>query len=110
MESVPRALKQPTNSLETFNLAIMICKESDSLELDLHETAQRLCMFLCEYNPSEIPGMALASPADLAEEIFPTQSPQPGMMDLGAHGLINLLYSVVTEKRQEGVADRLPRK
>lgn len=110
MELVPRALSRPTTSLEAFSLALMICKESAPLELEFHETAQRLSKLLCEYTPSEVPGMALALPRGLSGDPFPGQNLQPGTIDLGAHGLINLLHSLLCEDRQESVAENLPPK
>lgn len=109
MELVPRALSQPTTSLEAFNLAVMIYKDSAPFELDLHETVPRLSKLLREYTPLEVPGMALALPRGLSEEPFPGENLQLGTIDLGAHGLVTLLHCLLCEDRQESVADDIPR-
>lgn len=53
--------------------------------------------------------MALVLPRGASEEPFPGENSQLGTIDLGAHGLINLLHNLLCEGRQESVIDNLPR-
>lgn len=106
MDLVPRALARP--SLETFNLAVMICKESGSYGPDLQRTVQYLSNLLLDCSPMEIPGMALALPRKLTGEPIPCQNLQPGTIDLGVHGLVNLLHRLLCHKDGEKVAEQLP--
>lgn len=106
MDLVPRALARP--SLETFNLAVMICKESDTYGHELQRTVQYLSNLLLDCSPLEIPGMALALPRRLAGEPFPCQNLQPGTIDLGVHGLVNLLHRLMCHKDGANIAEQLP--
>lgn len=106
MDLIPHALSQPTRSLEAFNLAAIIlasAKESGQPILDLRQIAQSLCTLLIEYDPSEIPGMALTP--------FPSQDVvQPGAIDICAHGLVQLLHMILCGDNDKSLLHSIPEK
>lgn len=110
IDLVPRALARPARSLEIFNLLVTLLRsagEAASPGLDLRETARRLNDLLIGYSPSESAGMALALPRRPAENPLPSQEIQPGSIDLGAFGLVNLLHRLLCNNDDEGVSDVL---
>lgn len=107
MDLVPCALYRQSTSLEAFNLAVTISKEATPVELRAGETSQRLSEYLSEYTPAEIPGMALTLPGTAGDPVT-GQSLQPGAVDLGAHGLVSLLHSLLWEDRHDVAVNALP--
>ncbi|KAF3770103.1 hypothetical protein M406DRAFT_86920 [Cryphonectria parasitica EP155] len=96
IDLVPRALAQPTRSLEVFNLLVIVFrseKESAPPSIDIHKTVQRLNELLLAYSPSEKP--------------IPAQGIPPGAIDFGAFGLVNLLHRLLCDNVDGDIASSL---
>lgn len=106
-------LLRPSNSLEAFNLAVILfqsAKDTTSPVLDLQKTVQFLSELLLEYNPSEVSSMALTLPQRRPEDPVPSQNlAHPGVIDLAAYGLVNLLHSILCgDEEDDAISEMIP--
>lgn len=110
IDLIPRALAQPGNSRELFDLLVVLFSAPpDPIAPipDLSLTVQRLYELFLEYEPSESAGIAMCLPQPSAEDTIPSQSAHPGALDLGAFGLINLLHTLLCDQKEARLYEKL---